>query len=336
MARTASDKLRALVLSLSLATPLVIAPTVARAETEEAREEAKRLFAQGSSAFLASRYAEALGDLRASYKLVPSPNSGLLIARCLRELNRRVEAVEMYTTVATDARRRTSEGDARYAQTAEVATREGTAVRATLGVLRVGVAHPPPGSRIEIDGATTLVIEGDVVVLHVPGEVLVRFKPKVGAEQSQRATLTAGGDVRMEFTAAATDASAAPIGPPPSASPSPSRSAGADAPPAWTMPAAIAAGALTLVGAGVFVGFGLKSGSIYDDLRTRCGTVGCGDADRATADAGKRDQTIANVGLAVGIVGAVATVSFLLVRAYAPRSSAASTLPFGSYRADAR
>jgi hypothetical protein len=332
MARTASGKLRAFVLSLSLAAPLVLAPAVARAETEEAREEAKRLFARGSSAFLANRYAEALEDLRASYKLVPSPNSGLLIARCLRELNRRVEAVEMYTSVATDARKRAGEGDARYAQTADVAAREGAAVRATLGVLRVGIAHPPPGSRIEIDGATTLVIEGDVVVLHVPGEVLVRFRPKVGAEQSQRATITAGGDVRMEFTASAAEP-AAPMGPPAAASPS--RPSADDAPPAWTGPAAIAAGVVTLVGAGVFIGFGLRSGSTYDDLRTRCATVGCSNADQATADEGKRDQTIANVGLAAGIVGAVATVSFLLVRAYAPRSTAASGAPFGSYRANA-
>ena len=68
----------ALVVLLALALALV--PAVAHADTEDAtRDEAKRLFQQGSSELLAKRYPEALEDLRASYKLVPSPNSGLLI-----------------------------------------------------------------------------------------------------------------------------------------------------------------------------------------------------------------------------------------------------------------
>ena len=53
----------------------------ARADvTEEQREEAKHRFSQGSEKYLARRYSEALDDLRVSYRLVPSPNSGLLIA----------------------------------------------------------------------------------------------------------------------------------------------------------------------------------------------------------------------------------------------------------------
>src|SRR5215475_5968624 len=108
---------------------------------EEPRDEARRLFSQGSSEYVAHRYADALEHLRASYKLVPSPNSGLLIARCLRELGRPVEAVAAYDAAATEARR-----DSKYEKTAEAATQEGAALRATLGTVRVRVAHPPAGS----------------------------------------------------------------------------------------------------------------------------------------------------------------------------------------------
>ncbi|MDB4933505.1 MAG: hypothetical protein JWP87_477, partial [Labilithrix sp.] len=273
MARTASAKLRSRALPATIAValgcmaPVLAAPSAARADTEETREEAKRLFAQGSSEFLAKRYAEALEDLRASYKLVPSPNSGLLIARCLRELNRRVEAVDMYATVTADARRRATEGDAKYGQTADVSAAEGAALRATLGMLRVRVAHPPPGSHVEIDGVATPVTDDEIVLLHPPGEVAVKFKPRTGAEQSQRATLAAGGDVRMEFTPAVGEAPSRPPAEAIAPTPPPPRAHEGGAAPAWTVPAAIVSSGVALAGAGVFIGFGLKSGAIYDDLK---------------------------------------------------------------------
>jgi hypothetical protein len=78
---------------------------------------------------------------------------------------------------------------------------------------------------------------------------------------------------------------------------------------------------VALAGAGVFIVFDRKSQAIYDELRDACGNVGCGPERRPRADEGKRDQTIANVGLAIGVVAGVATIAFLLVRAYGPRSA---------------
>ena len=307
--------------SLAAATgPVIAMPRVAHAQTEDAREEAKRLFTQGSAAFLGRRYTEALESLRVSYKLVPSPNSGLLIARCLREINRPIDAVEMYESVAADARRRAADGDPKYAQTAEVATTESSAVRATLGTVRVRVARPNAGAKISIDGGVAVpVTDAELVVLHPAGEVLVRLKPATGAEQSQRATLAAGGELRMEFTPAAIAPVTEPARGKPPAPPAPEGE-----PPAWTLPASLVAGGVTLVGAGLFVGFGLQSQSIYDDLNQRCGPASCGSAERTRADDGERAQTLANVGLAVGLAGAAATVTFLLVRAFAPRSAPAA------------
>jgi len=329
MARTGSSSIRALLLAFAIAVPASFVPTPARADTEDVRdrEEAKRLFAQGSASFLARRYADALVELRASHKLVPSPNSGLLIARCLRELNRRVEAVEMYGTVAADARRRASEGDAKYGQTADVASTEGASVRATLGTIRVRVAHPPPGAQVEIDSVASPATDAELVVLHPPGDVTVKLKPRTGAEQSQRATVVAGGEVRMEFTPAEATAPAPPPPNDPTTRPDTVVRPAEGEPPSWTLPAALVAGGVALVGTGLFVGFGLKSDAIYTDLSAKCGALGCGTEDRALADEGKRDQTIANVSLAVGIVGAASAISFLLVRAYGPRTTGAARAP---------
>ena len=150
MGNPRSDKLRMLVMLAGLlggAVPVLATPRIAFAQSEDDREEAKRLFAQGSTAFLAKRYTEALESLRVSYRLVASPNSGLLIARCLRELNRPVEAVTMYDSVALDARRHAAEGDTKYAQTADVAASLpwSTMVRSISSApSRYFVSSPPP------------------------------------------------------------------------------------------------------------------------------------------------------------------------------------------------
>ena len=74
----------------------------------------------------------------------------------------------------------------------------------------------------------------------------------------------------------------------------------------------------------MFIGFRLKSDAIYNDLKAQCGPKPCGDERRAASDTGKQDQSIADVGLVVGIVGGAAAVAFLLVRAFAPRGAAAA------------
>lgn len=303
-----------------LASSMATTATLAATPAEDVRDEAKRLFLQGSAAFSSHRYAEALEMLQASFKLVRSPNSGLLIARCLRELNRPVDALEMYDAVAADAYRRVADGDTKYAQTATAAANEGSAVRATLGTIRVRIAGPTKDLRLEIDGLRTPPISpaGEAIILHPPGEVTVRLNSPVGLDQSQVATVVRGGTVRMEFVAPESTRDPSPRE---TNSKSSADHSHVGPPPSWTFPAALVAGGVAAVGTGVFVGFGLRSQSIYDKLETRCSTAGCGPNDRELADEGASSQTVANVGLAIGIVGAATTIAFLLVRAYAPRPS---------------
>jgi len=75
---------------------------------------------------------------------------------------------------------------------------------------------------------------------------------------------------------------------------------------------------VAVVGFSAFGGFGISSQRIFDDLKRTCGASGCGSAQRADADRGKNQQTLANVGLAVGSIGAVAAVTFLVLAVTAP------------------
>ena len=300
------------IFAAALAAALAAAAGPARAEEGAQVAEARTLFTRGSDLYLAKQYASALEALRASYRLVPSPNSGLLVARCLRELDRSVEASEMYAVVEAAARQRVAAGDAKYGQTAAAAASEGAAVRAQLGTIRIRVRHAPSGTQIEIDDASTaLPADGALDALHERGAVTVRVRPPAGVAQSQIVDLAPGRDVTMEFELGPERAAIAPsVAPPAPAVVAPGTGEWSRG---WARPAAWWSGGITLAGAGVFVGFGLDSQTRYDDLKRRCGPASCGPGDRADADAGKRAQLVADIGLAVGAAAAAATIGFVIL-----------------------
>jgi hypothetical protein len=267
-------------------------------------EDARWQFTEGSAHFQGKRWSEALSAFERSFALVPSPNTELLIARCQRELGRRPEAVRSFEHAAEEARRRTAAGETKYAQTAEVAAAEGAQLRAQLGTIRVHVARATSAT-VTIEGrAVQLDPNGDATVLRDPGTTTIVVRDANGAQQKQTVTVLAGVTVQTDF--AGSDGSPPPPPPPP-----PGGDTGGGT--SWAVPAAVGAGVVTVAGFAVFTGFGLASKATYDDLAARCGPTNCGPADRDDADRGKRQQTIANVGLVVGSVAAVATIAFVVV-----------------------
>lgn len=293
--------------SVALAATAFASPVVAQTKTPESQEEssiedARWEFAEGSAHYQAKRWNEALAAFERSHRLVESPNTELMIARCLRELGRKAEAAMRFEHATEEARRRVQRGETKYARTAEAAAAEGAVLRAQVGTVKIHVAHAATAS-VTVDGEPVpLSPEGDAIVLHDPGTVSVVVRDERGGQQSQTASVLAGAEVKFDF-AAESAAPPPPVRPPPPPAPKTP----------WTIPAAWAAGGLTLAGLGVFTIFGLDSQATYDDLVERCGSVGCGPADRLDAEDGKRSQTIANVGLGIAIGAAVATAVFVVL-----------------------
>jgi hypothetical protein len=303
--------------------------------------EARRLFAKGSALYLGGKYADALEVLKASRDLVPSPNSELVIARCLRELGRFVEAQEMFASAEVEARQRAAEGAQKYEKTANSASTEGATVRAMLGTLRIRVEGVQPNTRLEIDGLpASIPAEGDVVVWHTPGDVAVSVRTPTGAEQKQVATLRAGAEITMSFAPPQPPVAREPISPvipiePPPLAPRPAEgpAPGTRDSPAgsWATAPALTSAALALGGTGVFIGFHLDANSAYRQLFNSCGKTGsCGPADRSKADSGKTSQLVANVGLIAGSVAAAAALTFTILAVSSPSSKAAH--PSGGLR----
>lgn len=304
----------------------------ARADEADAKalEDARWQFTEGAAHYQTKRYAEALAAFERSYRLAESPNTELLIARCLRELHRQAEAVERFEHAEKDARRRVAQGEAKYAQTADAAASEGAHLRARLGMVKVHVAHPA-GATVTVDGRAIAVSPaGDATLLHDPGDVTVVVKDAAGGQQRQTVTVLAGSSVQMAF-AGEDGAKPPPIAPPPPAPPPPPIRTRQ-----WAVPAAIAAGTVTLAGLGMFVGFGLSSQATYDDLAKRCGPSHCGPADQADADSGRRQQTAANVGLVIGAVGLLATAAFVFFALTDDGTTATAPSPLLHGRFDAR
>jgi hypothetical protein len=302
------ERLTVVLIGAALAVAVPGVAGAAEPESAEAVETARFAFIEGTSHYQARRWAEALRSFEQSLSLVASPNTNLMIARCLRELGRRPEAVSAFSGAAVEARARVARGEAKYGQTAEAADKEGSAVRAQLGTLHVRVSRPA-GAALSVDRKPiALSTDGDAVIVHDPGTVVVVVTDANGAEQRQTVNLVAATTVEAEFTLQAAPR-APPPPPPPVVVPPP------DSPRdrSWTRPAAIISGGLAAAGLGTFIGFGLSSQATFDDLERRCGTLGCGAADRDDADNGKRAQTIANVGLAVAAVAVAATVVFVVL-----------------------
>lgn len=282
MSRRPSIAALALLVALASARP-------ARAQATPDVEDGRRDFATGSDRLRDGAYEEALAAFVASNRALPSPNTTLLIARCLRELGRLEEAVDRFQAAAVDADARVAAGEIRYQQAASTARAEGAALRANLGVLHLRLVGGKGVTDVEVDRRRSSIRpDGTADVLHRPGEVHYRLLEGETVRAEGRATVGAGRWTTADVIVPARDAG-------------PNVPAETSSRPAWLVPASITASAVGLIGLGSFTFFGLRSQSTFDDLRARCAPR-CGPEDRDAASRGDREQTVANVSLVIGVV----------------------------------
>ncbi|MBV9948615.1 MAG: hypothetical protein JOZ69_17335 [Myxococcales bacterium] len=92
----------------------------------------------------------------------------------------------------------------------------------------------------------------------------------------------------------------------------------------WARPGAFVAGGIAVAGLATFAAFGLMARSTYDDLNGACAGGPCPASKSDEISSGRMQQTVANIGLAVGIVGAGgAAILFLLPTSRPARSAGA-------------
>jgi hypothetical protein len=293
---------------------------LAATKTQAAKtmEVAQKVYLQGAAHYKAGRLLEALAAFRASYDMVPSPNSHIMIARSLRDKGDFAQAYAEYDRVVIEADE-AIERDSKYQATAHAARAERSKLREKLTMVIVRVRNPPDDLHVVVGdkpiertdwGKPVPVLAGALVALGV-----------AGGRPDQRKDLSGfPGDelvVSFDYSAAPT----APIepSPPPKKAEDelkPTRFAPSDAvpdiprqpPPPRPLPSdrtwayvALGAGGAGLV---TFFAFGALNQSVYNDLQASCPNMHCPGNQQDNVDKGRRYQVLANVGLGLAVVGA--------------------------------
>jgi hypothetical protein len=275
--------------------------------TAAQKEDAQQKFKVGMARFEGKRFDKALEAFRGSYDVVASPNSLLMVARTLRELGRGAEAWAAFDRAEREAER-ASAREPKYQQAAQAARDERDEVRTRIGFLALEVRGASPATRVLVAGRPVEPSALGAPVAVDPGTIAVSVEHPGAPGVRKTVVVTAGATERV----------AVDVGegrPKPGGDGDGSDKLVVSSSKVGMRTWAYVAGGVGVAGLVTFGVFGLKSRSTYNDLEASCPGGHC-PADRgADIDAGKRDQTIANVGLVVGVIGlAAGTTLFVLSR----------------------
>jgi hypothetical protein len=283
---------------------------------DKAKEIAQKVYVQGVDHYKAGRLLEALAAFRASYDMVPSPNSHLMIARTLRDHGEWIDAYFEFGKVVLEADAAAA-SDAKYQPASQASRSERAKLRARLTLITIFVKDPPEDLRVAVgDRAIERESWGRPVPV-LPGALVARATSSGRPEQRQDVTAVPGGDVVVTFDFGAASAAPAPIAargtaesvgsgpfPPGSGIPDIPRQPQRPLPPPRDRTLAYVSFGVGAAGLATFVVFGAINQSTFNSLHDQCPGGRCAPPLASEVDKGRRAQTIANVGFGVALVGA--------------------------------
>jgi hypothetical protein len=331
MIRKASD-MRATARFLgSLATILVAgsSATIARADgvlpagaTPVQREQAQSRFLRGKDLMNKKDPETALSEFRASHEIVASPNTRLEIARCLSTMGKLVEAYAEFGRTAVEAKELRAE-DNRYQRAYDAAMAERAQLQPKLGFVSLTIQNSTEETRVTVGGEEIrrAAWAEPAPVIAGTAEVVVRTNGHAAVQRT--VTLAAGASTAL--TIDAQSGAPDPVESPAPAEPNVAESRSGHPP--WRTGAYVAAG-VGAAGLATFAIFGALAHSTYGDLQGVCGAGPCPASKADEVSSGRRQQTIANIGLAVGVIGvaAGATMFVLSIKKDDPKTGAAVVL----------
>jgi hypothetical protein len=265
-------------------------------------------FAAAQKLFDDKDYAAALPRFQKLVADTSSPNARLYVARSLRELGRLAEAYDQMSLTVKESMAR-AESEARYTQTRDAAAAELVVLEAKIGKLIVAITGAEDakvtldGKEIPKDkiGAPITVAPGTVtVVATAPGTTGMREKAEVKAGETKTVAMNLGTGTASSSSGTSSGgdpATQTPEEPLPPDEPGPTRGGG-------VRTAGFVAAGVGVAGMVLFAISAVAAESEFSTLEDECGKERCTDPKYAdTVDSGKRWDTLANVGLIVGIVG---------------------------------
>ena len=307
--------------ALAWAAPSAAGPQAASAHEagrrpmDAATAEAK--FSAGLRLFKAGKMADALPVFREVADASGSPNARLYVGHCLQQLGKYVEAHRAFTAVVKQT---TQRGDTKYEPTREAALAQLGLLEPRVAKVVVSVADVPTGLSVTLDGhpleekelGSPIVVEPGAHRVHATASEMAPVDRDVTVEAGESKT-TVVIFKKLESAAPAPAEAAATPADAPRPSGHPLRTAG------------LVAGGVGVAGMAVFTVAGLMAKGTFDRMSEVCGSSGCSSAaDLASIDTGRSQQTIANVGLVVGLAG-LSTGALLVLLGSRSRSADATS-----------
>jgi hypothetical protein len=321
--------LSALLLASSVATASGVAPGEA---SPTQKTEAMTHFTAGKQAIDQKNWEKAALELRASLEVVNSPNARLVLARVLRDSGSIADAWTEYGRTFGDATKLAATED-RYAKTAEAASSERAEIEPKLAFVVVTVAHAPADATLKVAGRVVPPDESSGPVVVPAGAVDVVLMDGGGKELARQ---TVGAAVGQK-AAVALDAQPLPRPKPPTEPVDGEKrderraethvaDAQASSPGGSKLrPYSYVLGGIGVAGIALFAVYGLIDNATYSDLQSACPHNACPPGKQSEVDAGRTQQTVANVSLVVGGVGLAAGAT-LFVLSLSPKSSVGTGL----------
>jgi hypothetical protein len=289
-----------------------------RPAMDAATAEAK--FDKGLRLFKAGKMADALPLFREVADGNGSPNARLYVGHCLQQLGKYVEAHRAFTAVVKQT---TQRGDTKYEPTREAALAQLGLLEPRIAKIVVSLADVPNGLAVTLDG--TALEEKDLgsPMVVEPGVHKVEGTAPDMAPVSRDINLEGGESKTTILAFKKLDTPPPPAPEPVAPKLDPSTSSGGFP----TRTVGFVAGGVGVVGLTVFTVAGLMAKSTFDRMSDVCGTAGCSDpAQLSDIDKGRSQQTLANVGLVVGLVGLSAGAALVIFGGRQGSNDAATTV----------
>lgn len=269
--------------------------------TKAQKNKASESYRDALAAMEAKKYEEAVKLLDESYNAVASPNSLLLKARALGQLGRRVEAYQLLEQAVALAEE-LKKSDEKYAQTAESARKELAELAKTIALVSV-----EPSAKVTLGVRPLAAADWSRPQPFEPGKLKVTVSHTGGATSTQELELRAGHTVTVSTAPPAAAATPEKTAPPPAA-PAPF-AAPSDSDRVHKRTLAYVSGGIGIAGVATFAAFTYFNASA-DDEEAGCSLSLCPESNLDTAGRNSSYQTLAFVGLGVGVIG-LATGAYL-------------------------
>jgi hypothetical protein len=253
--------------------------------TADQKKAATEAYVAGKKAYDAGDFEGALAQFERSYGAVASPNSLLMLAQTLEQQGKLADAYRAYVQTRDDAAPLAS--DPKYRKTQEAADAAAKKLEPELGWVRIKAEGA--SSNVLVANRTITLAERSGEVAVTAGTVNVALLDSGTEVATKEVSVKAGEHVEVELAAPESSASFT------------------SSIPRNYLPEqrtwAYVAGGVGAAGLLTFTIFGLLNNSQYGDLEDECSGSRCSSSLQEDADTGRTYQTVANVGLVVGLVG---------------------------------